>query len=58
MMEALRTLFHSIYSPEELYRTVGVTFSELSPFTPRQLSVFDVREERIEHNAKLHKALE
>jgi nucleotidyltransferase/DNA polymerase involved in DNA repair len=58
MIEALRTLFLACYSAEFIYRTVGVTFAELSPFSPRQLSVFDVREERIEHNSRLHATLE
>ena len=58
MLEALRPLFHSAYTPESDYRTVGITFAHLSPFSPRQLSVFDVREERIEHDARLHTALE
>lgn len=58
MLDALRPLFHSAYSPESDYRTVGITFAHLSPFSPRQLSVFDVREERIDHDARLHTALE
>ncbi len=58
MIDMLRTLFHEAYEPDVLYRTVGITFGHLSPFSPRQLSVFDVREERIEHDAKLHTALE
>lgn len=58
MIETLRTLFHEAYESGWDYRTVGITLGHLSPFTPRQLSVFEVREERIEHDARLHNALE
>lgn len=57
MMETLRALFHEAYESDALYRTVGITFGHLSPFSPRQLSVFDVREERIDHDTRLHSTL-
>ncbi len=57
MVEILRELFLSIYEKGVTYRTTWVTFSELSPFTPRQLSVFDVPEKAHVHNEKLSSAI-
>ncbi|MBP9779401.1 DNA polymerase IV [Candidatus Gracilibacteria bacterium] len=42
MLEILKNLFESVYSQGIIYRTTGVTFSELSSFTPKQLSLFDI----------------
>jgi nucleotidyltransferase/DNA polymerase involved in DNA repair len=53
MVEILRGLFLSIYEKWVIYRTTWVTFSELSPFTPKQLSIFDIEEKVQVHNEKL-----
>ncbi len=42
MLEILKNLFESVYSRWIIYRTTWVTFSELSSFTPKQLSLFDI----------------
>jgi hypothetical protein len=42
MLEILKNLFESVYDKWIIYRTTGVTFSELSSFTPKQLSFFDI----------------
>ena len=42
MVTLLRDIFLSIFDKNRIYRTTGVTFSELSLFTPKQLCVFDI----------------
>ena len=57
MLESLRTLFKLIYTPGVIYRTTGVTFIELSSFTPKQLSVFDMPDKSHMKNEKISNAL-
>lgn len=42
MLDILKDIFNSIYSRWVIYRTTWVTFMELTPFTPKQLSLFDI----------------
>lgn len=42
MIDILREMLLCLFDKNCTYRTTGVTFSELSPFTPKQLSVFDI----------------
>ena len=57
MLESLRTLFKLVYTPGVIYRTTGVTFIELSSFTPKQLSVFDMPDKSHMKNEKISNAL-
>ena len=42
MIEVLKNLLKELYSQGVVYRTTGVTFSGLTSFTPKQLSLFDL----------------
>ena len=42
MIESLKSMLHTLFDKSHIYRTTGVIFSELSGFTPKQLSVFDI----------------
>ena len=53
MGETLQGLMRELYERGRECRTVGVTLAGLAPFTPRQLSLSDIREERIEHDERL-----
>ncbi len=57
MVASLKKLLAEIYTPGTTYRTTGVKFHELSPFTPRQLSIFDTVEVTHVKNEKLSDAL-
>jgi nucleotidyltransferase/DNA polymerase involved in DNA repair len=57
MISILRTLFDAAHEGGIDYRTVGITFGQLSSFTPRQLSVFDVEGREHETDARLSDAL-
>lgn len=58
MVDTLRSLLHAAYTSGVDYRTVGITLGQLSPFTPRQLSVWDQVETRHEHDMRLSAALD
>lgn len=57
MIATLRTLFDAVHEQGIDYRTVGITFGQLSSFTPRQLSVFDVEGREHETDARLSDTL-
>ena len=57
MVSLLREMLLSIFDKNCIYRTTGVTFSELSPFTPKQLSVFDIDDKVQVKNEKIYNAL-
>ena len=57
MVELLRGMLLSLFDKNCIYRTTGVTFSELSPFTPKQLSVFDIDDRVHVKNEKISNAL-
>lgn len=57
MGELLREMFLSLFDKNCIYRTTGVTFSELSSYTPKQLSVFDIDDRVQIKNEKISDAL-
>ena len=57
MVSLLQEMLLSIFDKSCIYRTTGVTFSELSPFTPKQLSVFDIDDKVQVKNEKISNAL-
>ena len=57
MVELLREMLLSLFDKGCVYRTTGVTFSELSPFTPKQLSVFDIDDRVQVKNEKISNTL-
>lgn len=57
MVEFLREMLLSLFDKNCIYRTTGVTFSELSPFTPKQLSVFDIDDRVQVKNEKISNTL-
>ncbi len=57
MLESLKSLFLATFIPGTIYRTTGITFMELTPFTPRQLSIFNIPEKIHKKNEQLSNAL-
>lgn len=57
MVSSLKTLLEEIYEPNTIYRTTGVRFYELLPFTPKQLSIFDTVEVTHVKNERIGDAL-
>lgn len=57
MIALLREMLLTIFDKSSTYRTTGVTFSELSSFTPKQLSVFDIDDRVQVKNEKISNAL-
>lgn len=57
MVALLREMLLTIFDKSSTYRTTGVTFSELSSFTPKQLSVFDIDDRVQVKNEKISNAL-
>lgn len=54
---AVRALFDKVYSGTKLYRTTWVEFSELSSYTPKQTTIFDIASVKHETNLKLAEAM-
>ncbi len=57
MIALLQSLFRDIHEWGVDYRTVGITFSHLASFTPRQLSVFDTEWVQHETDERLSRTL-
>lgn len=53
IQQTIRELFQEAYDPDTLYRSTGIGFAELTPFIPRQLSLFDRENTRHSENEKL-----
>jgi DNA polymerase V len=57
MLNILKDIFNSAYSKWVIYRTTWVTFMELMPFTPKQLSLFDIPDRVHIKNEKISNTL-
>jgi len=57
MIESLRNLLKKLYTVGVTYRTTGVSFSQLSTFTPKQLSLFDIPDRTHEKNLRVSSAI-
>lgn len=53
----IRDLFDSLFQAGIIYRTTGIEFFELQPYTPKQISLFDIANKKHTENEKVSEVI-